>query len=361
MGEGSYSIVFQAQDNQENRPVAVKRLKEKGLTKEEAEEARQIFFKEINILKTLEHPAIPEYYDFLFLEGGYYLVMQWVEGKTLLDILEDRGHLTQSETLEYMERVADALAYMQAREEQVIYRDLKPSNIIVDSYGRVKIIDFGTARIYSPAKNQDTDRLGTPGYAPPEAYGQLQTNQSSDVYSFGATFYHLLTGQEPMQFNFRFPDPRKFNPAMSEDLSLLLRECLRSREKRIPNARFLLNRLNIITGRDKPGESKVDMLSLLFPGENSRGEPDYRFIKIVGIISLISGLFYLALTQSFLHGFISFMNVFSFFSVIGIFIYLFVSMKNQTYRRSELTAHAICFFAGLIYWISRFLFNMDFM
>ncbi len=262
IGEGSYSIVFRGYDTDYQRKVAIKELKSQGLTSQEADEAQQLFFNEINILKQLRHPNIPEVYDFFLFEGRHYMVMQWVEGENLLSLLEDGETLLQGEALYYMGQIVDALVYLQAEERRIVYKDLKPSNIIVNEDGHVWIIDFGTARFYSPEKKKDTHVLGTPGYAPPEAYTGVQTDLSADVYSLGATFYHLVTGQEPFQFKFNFQSPCKFKPELTQKFSILLLSCLKPRDARIPDA-VTLKRLVEGLGLKKRGAGLLNDNSLL--------------------------------------------------------------------------------------------------
>ena len=236
IGEGSYSIVFRGYDLDKRRKVAVKELKSQGMTREDAEEAHQLFFNEINVLKKLNHPNIPKVYDFIIFEDRHYMVMQWINGKSLLTILEEGKRLSESEALFYMEQVTSVLNYLQTKGGNIVYKDLKPSNLLVANNGHIWLIDFGTARFYSPKKKKDTHVLGTPGYAPPEAYTETQTDLSADIYSLGATFYHLTTGQEPFQFKFKFPDPRQFRNELTEKFSHLLLNCLKPRDKRISNA-----------------------------------------------------------------------------------------------------------------------------
>ena len=249
VGEGSYSIVFRAFDIDHCREVAIKELKYSGLTTEEADEAQEIFFNELNVLKRLKHEGIPEVYDFFICKGRHYLVMEWVKGKNLLSLLEERDRINELEALDYMEQVTDILIYLQKNERKMIYKDLKPSNIILQSNGKIKLIDFGTARYYSPKKKKDTRVLGTPGYAAPEAYTGAQTDFSSDIYSLSATFYHLATGEEPFQFRFKFPDVKKFNPILSTELADLLKDGLKNKKERIGDAREFKDRINCIKHR----------------------------------------------------------------------------------------------------------------
>ena len=243
VGEGSYSIVFRGYDLQDNKKVAIKELKSQGFTKEEADEAHRLFFNEINILKNIRHENIPQVFDFFICQGRNYMVMEWVEGETLEDVLEREGKISEKIALKYMKQIADTLTYLQRSTKQIIYRDIKPANIMVDSTGNLKIVDFGIARYYSPEKKKDTHILGTPGYAPPEAYRGFQTDYSADIYSLGVTFYHLATGEEPLQFKFQFPNPKKFTPQLSDFFAELLTDCLKDRKQRIQNAVELQRRL----------------------------------------------------------------------------------------------------------------------
>ena len=248
VGEGSYSVVYKGFDKDKNRKVAIKKMKSAGLTKEEADEAHELFFREINIMKDLCHDHIPRVYDFFLFEDRNYMVMQWIDGEDLLSIYKKQGRFQEWQSLSYMRQITDALIYLQNEKRSIIYKDLKPSNILVDKNGQIKIIDFGISRRYDPKKEKDTHILGTPGYAPPEAYTETQTDFSADVYSMGATFYHLTTGQEPFRFRFNFPDPREFNKDLSEDFAKLLTDCLKKRGERIPDARELKKRIMKVSG-----------------------------------------------------------------------------------------------------------------
>ena len=246
VGQGSYSIVYKGYDRENDNTVAIKELRGEGMSREEAHEAQELFFNEINILKSLAHFALPRIYDFFYHDGKHFMVMGWIEGKTLLEILETRGAIPQETAIEYMKRITDILLYLQDNERKIIYKDIKPSNIILDRDGDIRLIDFGISRFYSPKKKKDTHLLGTPGYAPPEAYRETQTDFSADIYSLGATFYHLTTGEEPFQFKFKFPNPKKFNKSLSYGFSKLLIDMLKDRKKRIQNAKKLLNRIKQI-------------------------------------------------------------------------------------------------------------------
>lgn len=240
-GEGSYSVVYEAFDREAVKKVALKKLKATDLSEDERKEAEELFFREVEILKNLTHPGIPRFYDFFYYNAHFYLVMEWVKGGDLSSIVNNKGKFTEKEILPIMDRVIEILVYLQNKARSIIFKDLKPSNLMLVDSIYVKIIDFGTARRFKPDKNKDTLSLGTPGYAPLEAY-RGTTDLSSDVYSFGATFYHIITGKEPFQFRFKFPDPRTFAPELSKDLALLILDCLKDKDNRIQNAGELQKR-----------------------------------------------------------------------------------------------------------------------
>ena len=244
VGEGSYSRVFLGFDNQKQRKVAIKEMREASLSIDDTDEVQRMFFRELNTLKSLRHKAIPRVHDFFLFRGRHYMVMEWAEGENLQTLLETEGRLPERKALNIMEQICEALIYLQEEGRQIVYKDLKPSNVLIDESGNVKIIDFGTARTYSPEKKRDTHVLGTPGYAPPEAYREnVQTDLSADVYSLGATMHHLVTGEDPIQFRFRFPDPRKYNDELSQKFSMLILKCLKDRDKRIPDASALMKQI----------------------------------------------------------------------------------------------------------------------
>lgn len=268
VGEGSYSRVFLGFDNQKQRKIAIKEMREASLSVGNIDEDQQMFFRELNTLKRLRHKAIPRVYDFFLFQGRHYMVMEWAEGENLSSLLETEGRLQERKALNIMEQICEALIYLQGEERQIVYKDLKPSNVLIDESGNVKIIDFGTARTYSPDKKRDTHVLGTPGYAPPEAYREnVQTDLSADVYSLGATIHHLVTGEDPVQFRFRFPDPRKYNDELSQKFSMLILKCLDSRDKRIPSASALMK--HICTCRNKAYTNPGSQAGLDFHHKNN--------------------------------------------------------------------------------------------
>jgi serine/threonine protein kinase len=243
--EGSNNIVYKGTDLEEDIDIAVKTLKSGDLTVEEINKAIELFSKDIEFYNTLEGSNFAKCYDFFYEMGNYYLVMEWVEGRTLLDILNDKGVFSESEALRIMYKIAEFLAYIQEWEQAKIFKEIKPSNIVIDSEDRLRVVDVGTARILAGHKFKDKNTKDNPGYLPPETFEKsAQKDISAEVYSVGATIYHLVTGQDPAQFRFNFPHPSKFNPGLSEKFCNLIMDCLKPKNKRIRDPHQLMKRVS---------------------------------------------------------------------------------------------------------------------
>jgi serine/threonine-protein kinase len=167
------------------------------------------FKQEAQILAGLKHPGLTDVTDFFSDGGNWYLVMEYVEGETLKDYLERiGGRLPQDEALGIIRQLCPVLEYLHSQSAPVIFRDLKPSNVMLTPQGKVKLIDFGIARFFKPGRRQDTMNLGTPGFAAPEQYGgQGQCDARADVYSLGALLLQMLTGYDPIAASTPFPLP----------------------------------------------------------------------------------------------------------------------------------------------------------
>src|SRR5437667_6167257 len=181
---------------------------------EERKSAIERFDKEIDLLFNLKHPLIPSLILSFQERGNYYFVMEFVPGRNLEKILEDtNAPLDEDQDIHWMMQVCEALSYIHSRTPPIILRDLKPGNVMVTPDGNVQLIDFGIARRFDPNKRTKTENLGTISYASPEHLGSItapgqrrsaqnpgklvQTDARSDIYSLGATMYHLLTNREP--------------------------------------------------------------------------------------------------------------------------------------------------------------------
>jgi serine/threonine protein kinase len=206
VGKGGFGAVYQAQDAQlGNRLVAVKEMSQRGLTPEELREATENFQREALLLASLHHPNLPHIYEQFEEAGRWYLVMEFIEGETLETRLSRApAGLPIDETLQIGLQLSKALSYLHSRTPPIIFRDLKPANIMLTPEGQVYLIDFGIARLFKPGQTKDTEAFGSAGYAAPEQYGKAQTTAQSDIYGLGATLYHLLSGDDPSNHPFLF-------------------------------------------------------------------------------------------------------------------------------------------------------------
>jgi len=227
LGEGASGLVWLARDTRERGLVwAIKELDFRAVPTEERAEALAGFEREAGILMRLRHVSLPRVTDRFSQDGREYLVMERVEGPTLAEILRNRGGPLEEDLVAHWGvQICQVLAYLHGLDPPVVYRDLKPANVMVQVNGPVKLVDFGIARRMRPGRAGDTTAYGTPGYAPPEQY-QGRAEPRSDLYALGATLFELLTGRDPQPFGFLFPAARELNPELSEEAEALLGRCL---------------------------------------------------------------------------------------------------------------------------------------
>jgi len=254
LGGGGMGRVYLAHDMRlADKPCAVKELSpDPHATPEEQEQAAAQFHREAAILAHLNHPHLPNVYDY-FDEGGcFYLVMDYIEGETLADRLaRSPSGLPQETVVEWALQLCDVLEYLHGQTPPVIFRDLKPDNVMITPEGNIQLIDFGVARLFDPAKRTDTLKMGTAGYAPPEQYaGQGQTTPRSDIYSLGVTLHELLTGEDPTAHPFVFVPPRQLNHNVSPSLSdAVMRALSLDPEDRFPSVGAMREALRKTTAR----------------------------------------------------------------------------------------------------------------
>ena len=216
IGRGGMGSVYQAADTRiPGKTWAIKEMSDAAITNPlEKQQAHAAFHREALMLASLDHANLPKVTDNFTQEGKQYLVMDFIEGETLTNRLtrKGRGPLEVDTVIGWAEQLCDVLEYLHSQDPPVVFRDLKPGNVMVTADGTVKLIDFGIARIFKPGKAADTAYFGTAGYAPREQYGKGQTDARSDVYALGATLHHLLTGEDPTDHPFQFEDIRQLNP-----------------------------------------------------------------------------------------------------------------------------------------------------
>ena len=198
-GEGGFGVVYKARDTKaRGRLVAIKQIDLGALSPRQIIEATDSYNREVTILSRLEHGSLPRIYDHFTDPTNWYLVMQYIEGETLDEYLKKKGQLSAREACAIGIQLSQVLAYLHMRRPPVIFRDVKPANIMRTRRGRLHLIDFGIARRFSSEKTRDTGPLGSPGYAAPEQYGRAQSTEQTDIYGLGATLQTLLTGREPL-------------------------------------------------------------------------------------------------------------------------------------------------------------------
>jgi serine/threonine protein kinase len=226
VGQGGMGAVYQALDTRiTNRICAIKEMSDAALQDEsERQQALYAFQREAELLSHLQHSNLPRVSDRFESGGKHYLVMEYIEGETLQKQLA-RGAAPFSEVqlCAWARELCDVLGYLHSQDPPIIFRDIKPDNIMIDRDGHVRLIDFGIVRFFKPGRNKDTTLLGTPGYASPEQYGSGQTDARSDVYSLGATLFHLATGHDPGSYPpYQLPPVRQLNPALSSAWEALI-------------------------------------------------------------------------------------------------------------------------------------------
>jgi len=226
IGGGGMGMVYLAEDTRlPGRMCAIKEMSPAQLDPDDRTWASDGFRQEAQMLATLDHVGLTAVTDFFPEEGNLYLVMDYVRGQTLEDMLQEApdGRLDRGQALNVVRQLCDVLEYLHRQDPPVIFRDLKPSNVMLTPEGQVKLIDFGIARFFKPAQSQDTVTLGTPGYAAPEQWGAAgQSDARSDVYGLGVLLLRLATGYDPTSNPFPLPQPRDVMPHISPKTEYLI-------------------------------------------------------------------------------------------------------------------------------------------
>ena len=234
IGQGGMSVVYLAMNEKANKQWAIKEMrKEKN---KNYEIMKQSLITETNLLKELKHPYLPSIADIIESDDTIIIVMDYVEGRPLSDILTEEGTIEEDKVADYAIQLCDVLDYLHSQNPPIIYRDLKPANIMLRPDGKITLIDFGTARKYNYDSVSDTTCLGTIGYAAPEQFaGETlrQTDARTDIYNLGATMYHLLTGVNPSEPPYELYPIRRWDESLSNGLEkIILRATRKDPDKR---------------------------------------------------------------------------------------------------------------------------------
>lgn len=224
IGQGGMSVVYMAINEKANKTWAVKEVRRSGVL--DFETVRQGLIAETDILKNLSHPNLPSIVDVIDTDDSFIIIMDYIEGNTLYETLQKYGAQPQSYVIEWAKQLCDVLGYLHSRPKPIIYRDLKPSNIMLKPDGNVMLIDFGTAREYKTQNIADTTCLGTYGYAAPEQFkGHGQSDARTDIFGLGRTLYHLVTGNNPSEPPYEIKPIRQINPALSGGFENIILKC----------------------------------------------------------------------------------------------------------------------------------------
>jgi len=223
IGRGGMSVVYLANDTHLNRNWAVKEVRKKGNGKND-EIVVNSLLAEANMVKKLDHPALPRIVDIIDNGVTIYIVMDFIEGESLDKILNEYGAQPEEKVISWAMQVCDVFSYLHSQKPPIIYRDMKPANLMLKPNGNICIIDFGIAREYKEQNLADTTVLGTKGYAPPEQYSG-QTDGRSDIFALGMTMHHLLTGVDPRNGE-PYAPVRQWNPELSEGIEAIINRCV---------------------------------------------------------------------------------------------------------------------------------------
>ncbi len=257
LGAGGFSSVYRARDLRfpsVTRLCAVKEMFIGTADPEMRELTIKSFEREASMLAMLNHPAIPDIFDYFTDGNRSYLVLEFVPGQNLQQWMDETDeYLDEPKALDWALQVCDALAYLHSQKPQpIVFRDLKPSNIMLDTYNHIRLIDFGIAKLFEAGEDKGT-MIGTAGYTPPEQY-RGEATPAVDVYGLGATLHHLLTRQDPRQetpFTFSERPIRAANPTISRAFEAIIMRCLAYDPKdRFPDAMALREALLVLSQSD---------------------------------------------------------------------------------------------------------------
>lgn len=220
IGEGASGRVMLARDLHLNRLVAIK----------EMEQIREIR-REMELLKALKHPGLPDIYDYFEEDRHGFLVMEYVEGVTLKEYLEQQGKPELTQAIVWMKELLDILVYLHEQHPAVVYRDLKPANLIIQEEGHLKLIDLGGAFFRCHNQSEERVSIGTPGYSAPEQWNGIQADVSCDIFSFGAVAHELLTGVNPLKPPYERRPVRRYDRRIPVSYEQMIQKCTREHPK----------------------------------------------------------------------------------------------------------------------------------
>ncbi len=225
IGRGGMSVVYMAINEKANKTWAVKEVRKDG--RMDFNIVRRGLLAEIDTLKRLSHPNLPSIVDLIEDENSFIIVMDYIEGRSLDKIIAEAGVQDEAVVVEWAKQLCDVLGYLHSQKPPIIYRDMKPANVMLKPNGSIMVIDFGTAKNYE-IEYGETTGIGTVGYAAPEQYigsGLGRTDPRTDIYCLGITLYYLLTNIDPCKNLISDKSVRAINPSLSHGLDAIIKKC----------------------------------------------------------------------------------------------------------------------------------------
>ena len=226
IAEGGLGVVYLVKDLHLNKLAAVKLSKNPGNERE-----KEFVFREMEVLRELSHPALPGIIDYFEERESNCLVMEYVDGITLEQYLRKFGRVEVCLAVKWAVELAEVLQYLHSCKPPIIYRDLKPANIMIQPDGRLKLVDFGAAFVSSYGQTREQMMVGTPGYSAPEQWQRGNAGKASDIYGLGAVLHEMLTGISPMQSSFQRRPVREYDRSISRELEKVVSVCTRKNPK----------------------------------------------------------------------------------------------------------------------------------
>lgn len=252
VGHGGMGTVYLAVDISDQTKWAIK---EEVIT----EQNKKLLFSEADLMAKVSHPAFPKFRSKLELDGFLYIIMEYVDGSTLGEIIKEKGIIAEPQVIDWFKQACEALLYLHGLETPIVYRDFKPSNIMLDSNGKIRIIDLGIAQEYREGGAKVEVAVLTRGYAAPEQYNKrYKLDERTDIYALAATMHYMITGKDPNKPPYEFEPARKLKKSTSRAIECILKKCLQPNpDKRYASAKLLLSDLRRMDEIQKQLVSRV--------------------------------------------------------------------------------------------------------
>lgn len=252
LGQGGMGTVYLATDNMDGSSWAIK---EERITAQN----RKLLFSEAEIMEKVDYPAFPKFREKKEFNGFLYLIMEYIDGHTLEDEITKKKRIAEGQAIEWFKQISAALVYLHGLENPIVYRDFKPSNLMIEKTGKIRIIDLGIAQEYQGDGVKVDVAVLTRGYAAPEQYNKrYKLDSRTDIYALAVTAHYMLTGKDPNEPPYVFVPVRKLRHDLSVAIEYILKKCLQPNpNKRYANATLLLHDIERIEELDRKIRSQI--------------------------------------------------------------------------------------------------------